>query len=186
MQTFTKAKHFVDYPHYQEKREEALSRLDLQTIDRPIVDIIKDISTITHCFSLQSCYGHFVHKGQRNRMNVDPLSNYDESSRIEYKIAYIALCIQNNDLGRKLYQDLKAITKIDPDNIQFGSATWFWQTHVNSYVVQVEPDRYKKEDKAFVNINEALHLEIVKNQMFERLRGIVKEHQRLNRIKKNI
>ena len=179
MKTFTEAKPFVENPRYQEKREEALSRLNFHIIDAPIVDIIEGYATIPHCFSLQSCYGHFVHKGQKNPKNIEPLSNYNEGSKVEYRIAYMAFCIQNNDSGRKLYHDLEAITKIDTDYIQFGSANWFWQRNVNSYVLQVEPDRHKTEDSVFVGIDEALHLEKVRDQMFEALRRILQEHQQL-------
>ena len=179
METFTEAKPFVDNPRYQEKRKEALNELDINTIDPPIVELIKDYAMLPHCFTLQSCYGHFAHEGQKDSKNVEQLSNYNESSMVDYRIAYIAFCIQNNDLGRKLYQDLKAITKIDPDYIQFGSADWFWQRNVNIYALQVEPDRYKTKDEISVSISEALHLEKARDQMFERLKKILQEHQQL-------
>lgn len=38
---------------------------------------------------------------------------------MEYRIAYIAFCIENNLLGRELLESLKEITVIDPENIQF-------------------------------------------------------------------
>lgn len=32
-----------------------------------------------------------------------------------------------------------AITAIEPDYLQFGSADWFWERWLNSYALQVEP-----------------------------------------------
>ena len=175
MKTFTKLKAFVDDPHYYEKREESLRKLQISTIDAPIVEIIKDFAKLPYCFTLQSCYGHFIHKGQENPKNVEPLSlsDFDKSSSIEYRIAYIALCIQNNDLGKQLLQDLKKITKIDPEYIQFGSADWFWRRQVNSYALQVEPERYKTEDQCRLSIQEALYVEKVRNQFFKELEKLV-------------
>ena len=173
MKTFTKLKAFVDDPHYYEKREESLRKLQISTIDAPIVEIIKDFAKLPHCFTLQSCYGHFIHKGQQNLKNLEPLSNFDKSLSIEYRIAYIAICIQNNDLGKQLLQDLKKITKINPEYIQFGSAEWFWRRQVNSYVLQVVPERYKTEDRCRLSIQEALYVEKVRNQVFKELRNLV-------------
>jgi len=176
MKTFTKLKAFVDDPHYYEKREESLCKLQICTIDAPIVEIIKDFAKLPYCFTLQSCYGHFIHKGQENQKNVEPLSlsDFDRSSSIEYRIAYIALCIQNNDLGKQLLQDLKKITKIDPEYIQFGSAEWFWRRQVNSYALQVEPERYKTEDRCRLSIQEALYVEKVRTQVFKELKNLVR------------
>jgi hypothetical protein len=179
METFTKAKPFIEDPYYWKKRKEALSELDLHTIDEPIVDIIRGYVEIPYCYSLQSCYGHFIYKGQLDPKNIELLTDNGESSEIKYRIAYIAFCIQNSDIGSKLYYDLESVTKIDSDYIQFGSADWFWQRNVNSYVLQVEPNRYKMEDSVFVSIDEALHLQKVRDQMFKALRMILNEHLRL-------
>ncbi|MBW2980787.1 hypothetical protein KY360_05215 [Candidatus Woesearchaeota archaeon] len=178
--TFVEAKSFVENPHYQKKKDEALHKLDYDEIDPPITDIIKGFTTIPYCFLLQSCYGHFVHEGQKDPKNVSPLSNYNEDSKIEYRIAYIAIVIENNDKGKKLYQDLEAIVKIDPENIQFGSVDWFWNKgDINSYVLQVEPDRYKAEDGAIISVDEALHLQNVRDKMFEALRKVLRKHKQM-------
>ena len=109
MKTFTKLKAFVDDPHYYEKREESLCKLQISTIDAPIVEIIKDFAKLTYCFTLQSCYGHFIHKGQENPKNVEPLSlsDFDKTSSIEYRIAYLALCIQN--IINQIYQQFSEV-----------------------------------------------------------------------------
>ena len=173
METFTKLKTLVDDPRYVEKREESLRKLQISTIDAPIVGIIEGFAKIPYCFTLQSCYGHFIPKNQQNPKNTEPLSNFDNSSSIEYRIAYVALCVQNNDLGKQLIQDLEKITEIEPEYIQFGSAEWFWRRQVNSYALQVEPERYKTEDRCRLSIQEALYVEKVRNQVFGELKKLV-------------
>jgi len=173
MKTFTKLNAFVNDPNYYEKREESLRILRLSTIDPPIVEIIKDFANLHYCFTLQSCYGHFIHKSQQNSKNIEPLSNLDKSPDIEYRIAYIAICIQNNDFGKQLLQDLKKITKIDHEYVQLGSAEWFWERQVNTYALQVIPERYKTEDRCQLSIQESLHVEKVRNEFFKELKDLV-------------
>lgn len=186
METFTGAKPFVNDSYFEKKRGEALIKLESEfkseSIDVPIIEIIKGFATLPHCFTIQSCYGHFVHNKQRNPKNVKPLSNYqDETSKAEYRIAYMAFCLQNNKLGRKLFDDLKAIAEIDPAYIQFGSAEWFWERCLNSYVLQVEPERSKTEDRVYVDMKEALHIEELRNKFFVELKKILQKHQQLVR-----
>ena len=70
-------------------------------IDEPIVEIVKGFNRLPYCFTLQSCYGHFVHSEHDNPHNLDPLPGTDTISDIEYRIAYIAFCIENNNEGEK-------------------------------------------------------------------------------------
>jgi len=51
----------------------------------------------------------------------------DTIAKVEYRIVYIAFCIENSFLGRELFESLKEITAIDPENIQFCCAEWFWK-----------------------------------------------------------
>lgn len=173
MKTFTESRVLVDDPHYCAKREESLRKLRMSTIDAPIVEIIEDFRKLPYCFTLQSCCGHFICKGQRNRENIRPLFDFDNGSSIEYRIAYVALCIQNSDPGRQLLHDLAEMTRIDPEYVQFGSADWFWRRMVNSYALQVEPERHKTEDRCRLSIQEALHVEKVRNQVFRELRNLI-------------
>jgi hypothetical protein len=175
METFTKPKPFVDNPLYGKQKDESLASLDINTIDAPIVEIIRDFAKLPHCFTLQSCYGHFLYDNQREPRNVDPLTNLDKGLNVEYRIAYIALCIQNSETGLRLFQSLGNLTVIDPEYVQFGCAEWFWERQVNSYAVQVEPERYKTCDKAIVSSQEALYIEEVRNQFFDELRRISQE-----------
>ena len=175
LETFTELKLFINNPRYQEQREKSLSRLDINTIDAPIIEIVKGFEKLPFCFTLQSCYGHFVYNNQKNPKNVEPLPRVlgDNISSVEYRIAYIALCIQNSDSGRKLLQDLKEIQEIDPEYVQLGCAEWFWKKQVNSYILQVEPERYKTKDRVTIGFQEALHIEKIRNQVFRELKKII-------------
>ena len=175
METYTQSRPLVSNPLYQEQRAESLRGLDFNTIDAPITDIVKGLAELPYCFTVQSCYGHFLGNDQSDPKNLEPVANLDKASSVEYRIAYIALCIQNNEAGIRLLQDLEDLTRIDPDYIQFGCAEWFWERQVNSYVLQVEPERYKMRDKAVVSFQEALHIEKTRNQFFDELKRMVQE-----------
>ncbi len=175
METYTELKDFVDNPHYHRQRQKALRGLDISTIDIPIVPIVEGLANLPYCFTLQSCYGHFLHRDQRDSQNIEPLPISESISSVEYRIAYIALCIQNSDLGRVLLHDLREIPAMDPEYIQFGCAEWFWQRQVNSYVLQVEPGRFRTKDRITVDHQEALHIERIRNGFFGELNRIVQE-----------
>jgi len=170
METFTEFKPLVNNPYFLQQREKALTQLDFNAIDAPIREIIKDFSKLPYCFTQQCCYSHFLYDNQKNPQNIEPLPSLDNNPNVEYRIAYIALCIQNNQQGKTLLQKLKKIPAIDPKYVQFCCADWFWKRQVNSYALQVEPERYKTKDKITVNFQEALHIEKVRNEFFIRLK----------------
>jgi len=169
LETFTELKELAKNPHYQAQKQEILFHLTNDMIDMPIIDLINGFNKLPYCFTLQSCYGHFVYSGQKDSHNLEPLPVRDIITKVEYRIAYIAFCIENSPLGRELFESLKKITVIDPENVQFCCAEWFWKRQVNSYALQVEPDRFKRKDSATVDFKEALHLEKVRNEFFIRL-----------------
>jgi hypothetical protein len=169
METFTELKAFEEDPLYQAQRQRILGDLTDDMIDLPIVDLINGFNRLPYCFTLQSCYGHFVYSGQDDPHNLDPLPRKDTIAKVEYRIAYIAFCIENSLFGRGLFESLKEITAVDPDNIQCCCAEWFWKQQVNSYALQVEPDRFKREDTAILDYQEALHIEAIRNKFFTRL-----------------
>ncbi|MCI0474907.1 MAG: hypothetical protein L0Y55_01550 [Anaerolineales bacterium] len=166
METFAKPKALVENPHYQDQRRKSLAGLCDGMIDEPIVALINAFNKLPCCFTLQCCYGHFIYSGQSDPHNLAPLPIVDPLAKIEYRIAYLALCIENNGRGQMLLDALKGIALIDPENIQLGCAEWFWQRQVNSYALQVEPDRFKFEDKAILDYKEALKIEKVRNEFF--------------------
>ncbi|MEW5717292.1 MAG: hypothetical protein AB1817_01570 [Chloroflexota bacterium] len=179
METFTQSKALVENPHYPNQRQKCLADLCDGMIDEPIVALINAFNKLPCCFTLQCCYGHFVYSGQSDPHNLEPLPTTDTIARVEYRIAYVAFCIENSDWGRRLFDALKEITAIDPENIQFGCAEWFWQRQVNSYALQVEPDRFKFEDKAILDYKEALKIEKVRNEFFVRLAELLRRQQGL-------
>ena len=178
METYTELKDFVDNPHYHRQRQEAPKGLDTSTIDIPIVPIVEGLSNLPYCFTLQSCYGHFLHRDQRDSKNIEPLPISESISSVEYRLADIALCMQNGDMGRVLLRDLREIPAMDPEYTQFGCAEWFWQRQVNSYVLQVEPGRFRTKDRITVDYQEALHIERIRNGFFGELNRIVQKRAR--------
>jgi hypothetical protein len=169
LETFTELKDLSENPHYQAQKQKILCNLTDDMIDMPIIDLIKGFNKLPYCFTLQSCYGHFVYNSQKNTHNLEPLPVKGAIAKVEYRIAYIAFCIENSLFGRELFEVLKKITAIDPDNVQFCCAEWFWKRQVNSYALQVEPDRFKRKDTAIVDFKEALHIEKIRNEFFIRL-----------------
>ncbi|UCC60554.1 MAG: hypothetical protein JSV02_01640, partial [Dehalococcoidia bacterium] len=121
----------------------------------------------------QSCYGHFTYAGRKDIINIEPLPISGNIKRVEYRIAYIAMCVQNSDIGRALLDDLSDIPAIDPAYIQFGCAEWFWETYPNSYVLQVEPDIYNTKDRVSVDYKEALHIEKIRNKFYGVLNKLI-------------
>jgi len=173
METFSATKALVENPHYMTQREQSLRELDINAIDAPIKEMIRSVTKIPYCFTLQCCYGHFLYAGQENRHNIELLPVSDNITAIEYRIAYVAVCIENSRLGKELLGRLEQITAIDPEYIQFGCAEWFWTRQVNSYALQVEPQRFKQKDSCLVAYKEALHLEKVKQSFFIQLKQLI-------------
>lgn len=177
METFTDLKEFVANPHFNEQRQQSLSQLNIEQIDSPIVDVVSGFARLPYCFTLQSCYGHFLHSHQKDDYNIDALPIADSIVNVDYRIAYIALCIENSSSGKILFEDFRRIPETDPEYIQFGCAEWFWERQVNSYALQVEPKRYMRKDKVRVGYREALHLERVRNRFFDQLNKLLQKLQ---------
>jgi hypothetical protein len=175
LETFSEPKNLVDDPHYLKQRQRSLLNLDINAIDNPIAEIIGSFMKLPYCFTLQSCYGHFLYIGQEDIYGIERLTVSDNIAAIKYRIAYVAICIENSRLGKGLLQCLERIPTIDPDYIQFGCAEWFWTRQVNSYALQVEPTRYMTKDTIIINYNEALHIEKVRNKFFAHLNRLIQE-----------
>ena len=173
METFTQAKAFKDNPNYHDQKKKRLLHLVDDMLDGPMVGIVNGFNRLTYCFTLQSCFGHFIHSGKKDKHTMDPLPVKKPASGIEYRIAYIAFCIENSDKGEQFFKALKEIPLMAPEHIQFGSAEWFWKQQVNSYVLQVEPDRFKYQDTANLDYGEALNLEKIRNEFFLRLQALI-------------
>jgi hypothetical protein len=172
METLAEPRAMVDSPHYLRQRQAALDALELRSIDPPILDLIADFATLSHCFTLQSCYGHFLCSPVQAPNTLEPVPDGHAGS-VRYRIAYIAVCIANDPSGRKLLESLRQVPRIDPDYVQFGSADWFWKRWPNSYALQVEPTRHKRKDEAVLQVREALHVQSTRDAFFEELRSLV-------------
>jgi len=176
LETYTELKVFVPNPDYQIQKQKALYGLTDDKIDRPIVDLVHGFNRLPHCFTLQTCYGHFVYDHQPDQHNLEPLPVDKEiKANIEYRIAYIAFCIENSTPGLELFESLKTIPAIDPQYVQFCCAQWFWDRQVNSFALQVEPDGFKDQDTAEVNYKEALYIEKIRDEFFRKLYKLIKE-----------
>jgi len=173
METFTGVKGFVPNPRYHNQRETCLGSLDRGDVDPPLIELINGLLALPYCFTLQCCYGHFLHTAQRNEKNLEALPISNPAGTVEYRIAYLALCIQDNNAGKSLFTQLSEIPGLDPAYIQFGCAEWFWERQVNSYVLQVEPERYKTEDRISIGYQEAVHIQEIRNEFFAGLKRII-------------
>jgi hypothetical protein len=125
LETYTELKEFAENQHYHMQRQKSLGDLTDDMIDIPIVEIINGFNKLSYCFTMQSCYGHFVHNGQKDSHNLEPLPVKGTIGKVEYGIAYIAFCFENSLLGTELFEVLKEIPAINPENIQFCCAEWF-------------------------------------------------------------
>lgn len=168
----------VPSPSYDADRRNALEGLRVElskgSIDRPTIEIVERFARLPHCYTLQSCYGHFMKEHRTEDRNTDGLDTIEVSGgTLHYRIAYIALCIQNSDRGRMLLEELRALQEIDSDYIQFGSADWFWERCVNSYVLQVSPLKNACQDHFEVSLEEARRIEHVRGLFFEGVRKIL-------------
>jgi hypothetical protein len=177
METFAPPRPFVDNPQYGHDRHAALGNLNLEDIDAPIRGIVAGFTGLPHCFTLQSCYGHFVYPAQPQLDNLEPLPAHDVGS-VKYRIAYVAFCLENSARGRRLHRALERMPAIDPEYVQFGSPKWFWERHVNTWALQVEPARFAGRDEAIIDYQEALHVQRVRDRFFARLADLVLVFQR--------
>ena len=173
METFTEPRKLIENPLFAKQRRKVLSTLSDDKIDGPIVDLIRDFNAQPFCFTLQACCGHFVHDGQPDPYSLAPLPLLGPVGTVEYRIAYVALCVDNSAAGQNLLRRLAQIPAIDPYYIQFGSAEWFWEHQVNSYALQVEPERFKNQDKATLDYTEARQVEAVRDLFFDGLKKML-------------
>jgi hypothetical protein len=173
MESFEEFRPMVADPRYQDRRRHGLIELNATEIYAPIADLIEDLCRFHFCYPVQSCFGHFLYPGQEDPKNLEPLPATGEFQSIEYRIAYVALCVENSWCGREFLRWLKQIPEIDPNYIQFGCAEWLWDRNQNSYVLQVDPERFMLKNKCSVDFLEALHIEKVRDEFFNRLRFLV-------------
>lgn len=173
MKTFTKFRPMVVDPRYQDRRKQCLNELNIDELDSPICDLIDDLCEFSFCFTIQSCFGHFLYPCQENPNYIEPLPSTGKIQSVEYRIAYIALCFEDSRSGREFLHCLIQLPEIDPQYLQFGCAEWFWERNPNSYVLQVEPERHMLKDKCTVDFHEAIHIEKVRDKFYNSLTTLI-------------
>lgn len=172
METWAPARDFVEHPAYAADRTAALAALKVGEIDAPIRGLVRGFSRIPHCFTLQSCYGHFCVDEEQDRHNLAPLPAHDVGP-VLYRIAYVALCIENSAAGRAFRRALEGVAAADPEYVQFGSPVWFWERQVNSYSLQIEPARIVDRDSGVIGHEEALRVVAARDRIFRELRVLL-------------
>lgn len=173
METFTDFKPMVPDPRYQDRRKKCLHELKFDELDAPVAGLIEDLCRFPFCFTIQSCFGHFLYARQEDPNNVEPIKSADKIQTVEYRIAYIALCVENSRSGNVFLRLLKKVPKIDPFCIQLGCAEWFWERYPNSYVLQVEPEKHKLKDSCTIDYQDSLHIEKVRNEFYDHLKMLI-------------
>ena len=142
MQTFTAEKPLVENPDSEQQRAEHPSSFRSCPRRRKSIPRSAPFSRFMaapHCFTIQSCYGHFVHEQEpdiRNTARLEPCAGC--ITRVEYRLACMAFVVRNGGAGQSFLRDLRGMPALEPGNVQFGCAEWFWARQVNSCVVQVE------------------------------------------------
>jgi hypothetical protein len=184
METFDVPKPFVDNPDYERNRRVALKTLQsliaAGKIDPPLVELMNLFSRVSHCYTIQSCFGHFVHERESDERTTARLIPYKGMiSTVLYRIAYIAFVLEKSENGLVLYHDLRTLALQNPGYIQFGSAGWFWEQSVNTYQIQVAPEREKDKDSFWVTYDDAILLEKMRDMLIRELAPIAKKHIRL-------
>ena len=186
METFIPAMPFITNPRFHEEREKHIAAvrnlIQAGEIDPPLVPILLGLNAVSCCFPVQSCYGHFVHQFEPEEKNLARLAPYKGTvTDVRYRLAYIALCIEESDEGVSLCHELRDIPRLCPSCIQFGSARWFWERLANTYVLQVEPARAKEKNSLLLTYEEALVLEGVRDRFFAYLSEVITAHARRER-----
>ena len=125
METFIEPKELEENLQFKKQKRKTLRGLKDSMIDKPIIDVVIGFNKLPYCFTMQSCFGHFVYNTQRDPNNIEPLPITDTITTVEYRIAYIAFCVENSESGIRFIKALDEITSIDSAYIQFCSAEWF-------------------------------------------------------------
>lgn len=174
METYIPAKELLSNNRFKEHKKRWTKDLDLNGIDEPIHDIVLDFNNLPYAFTMQCCFGHFLYGNLTDQHNLEPIQEKEVSGKIQYRIAYIAFCVDAGEAGNSFLSKISGIAENEPD-IQFGSADWFWDQQVNTYVQQVQPFRFKECDRMDLDLNEALKMESLKKHYFDELRKLFKQ-----------
>ncbi len=176
MDTYTELLPLKDDLNYQQQKKKRLGALALSTVDPSIAGLIGELNELSCCFTLQSCHGHFIQNGEERVSSADLKEKY----AVTYRIAYIAFCLEYSISGQEFYKACEEIAADNPENIQFCCAKWFCERQPNSYVLQVEPDRFKEQDFCTLGYREAVTVENIRNTFFLKIAATLKRFQKWN------
>ncbi|MCK5198743.1 MAG: hypothetical protein KAR21_10350 [Spirochaetales bacterium] len=73
----------MENPHYHDQRQKRLDGLSDGMIDVPIIEIVNGFSKLPFCFTLQSCFGHFLYNDQMDPYNLEPLPVTNNIAKVE-------------------------------------------------------------------------------------------------------
>ena len=174
METYIEYKALTHHPNFQAERQVALDNLDFNLIDPPLIKLVKEINRLPCLFTLQCCHGHFLKK---NGQETSYLALSETNERVDYKLAFVAICIENSFKGNSIRKRLMNIpASIDRNRIQFCSAQWFWEQWINSYVLQVMPERFRDQDMAQFEYAEVREIGKVRDDFFVLLKNCIALH----------
>jgi hypothetical protein len=164
-------------PGYDSKRRRALASLDPGSLDPPMVELVHGYNRLPHCYTLQSCHGHIIPSMKGGAGPVKRLPVDQPPARACYQLAYLALVIENSPRGKGLLHSLGLAAPANHSFIQLGGADWFWhdQGQVNSYVVQVSPQRFKGFDRFEMERPEALQWKQAREDFLAGLEGVLQK-----------
>jgi hypothetical protein len=185
VETYTEERPLVEdhgfRPRKDRSRAEIRELLRSGAIDPLMTAIVEEISSIPCCYTIQSCGGHFIRLDVPGEHDSTSVPDSDDSGKVlRYRIAYIAFCVERSEGGRRLLDIFRAVAETDPEYIQFGCASWFWERCVNSYIVQVGPRRNASEDSFEIGLVEARRVEMARELFFEGLRRVAAESRMMN------
>lgn len=174
----------MDNQGYEKNRFAALETLRnliaRGRIDPPLVELHELFSRVPHGYTIQSCFGHFVHEWEPDEDTTASLAPYNGMVQtVFYRIAIIAFVLEKSKKESMLCHDNRTLTVKCPEYIQFGSAGWFWVLSVKSCQIQVAPEQEKQIDCFWVTYKEALLLENFRDVLIRELAATTGIHIRL-------
>lgn len=175
MQTFISERPLAQVPDFQARKKAALKRLTGAEIDAPIRDAVRLLNSLPWCFTLQCCAGHFVPPGEGNQHTLERVDKDSLAASYTYRIAYLALCLDDTPKGRDFLARLRRIPgAVDPKYVQFGCAQWFLDQHADSYVLQVQPAANALVDHMDVDADEALRIQSARDIFWRLLEDLAR------------
>ena len=176
MQAFTEPRAPVPNETFATQRARVLAELDLEGLDCPLRDLVARLAEVPCCFPVESCCGHFVIlQGDERRIfdRLPPLT--DDITSVLYRVAYLALCVDDSPAGRDLLRELRAVPSIAPERVQFGCVDHHWRRQVNTFVLQVVPWPHRVVDDVLLTPEEARDVEDARRWFFIRLDDLVRD-----------